>query len=124
MFRTTTLLVASLFVLAACDGTRSTGPVTPGVVNVDPGANRHGIRGILRRAMDVPDTEWQLELVDGSMLRLIGGPEQEIFAGLENQEVFVIGHTTDVENTLVVESCELDTQIYLEFNLRPSARRR
>jgi hypothetical protein len=123
MFRTT-LLLATLCVLVACDKTSTpTGPAPDGPAIVDPGTNGPGlptlqsIRGTLRREMlDSVEVQWNLELGDGTIHRLIGGP-LETYDALMDKAVFVVGLVQE-DGTISVNTCEEDTQIYEEYGRR------
>ena len=115
MYRRTLLLLAGLCTLAACDSAVTTTAPRGGTGYVDPAATLHGVRGVLRQVTDEGNYSWQLELLSGAMLRLVGGPA-EMYEGLRDKEVFVIGRFAD--EGLFVQSVEEDTRILLEFNRR------
>ena len=128
MFRTT-LLLATLCVLAACDKTSTpTGPTTaPGAIGggpiaIDPGNGVQGIRGTLRRTMlDSVDVQWNLELGDGSSYKLIGGPV-DTYEALLDKQVFLTG-TVQEDGSFSVVTLEEDTQIYDAFRHRLPSKR-
>lgn len=128
MFRTT-LLLATLCVLAACDKTSTpTGPTTPigtigvGPIVTEPGAGIQGVRGTLRRTMlDSVDVQWNLELGDGSSYKLIGGPV-DTYEALLDREVFLTG-TLQEDGSFSVVTLEEDTQIYDAFRHRMPSKR-
>jgi len=128
MFRTT-LLLAALCVLAACDNTSTptgpapTGPIGVGPIGTDPvPVGTQGVRGTLRRAMiDSTEVQWNLELGDGSFYKLIGGPVDSYDALLDKQ-VFVTGVAQE-DGSFSVETLEEDTQIYEAFRHRLPTKR-
>jgi hypothetical protein len=121
MFRTT-LLLATLCALAACDKTSTpTAPPTTGInvgpIAVDPPVTAQGVRGTLRRTMvDSAEVQWDLELGDGTFYKLIGGPVDS-YEALIDKQVFVTG-MAQADGSFSVNTLEEDTQIYEAFRHR------
>jgi hypothetical protein len=126
MFRTT-LLLATLCVLAACDKTSTPTAPRTGPVVVDPGTGPgpsqiQTVRGMLRRTMiDSVEFEWNLELGDGTLHKLIGGPV-ETYEALLDKQVFITAVALD-DGSFSVQNLEEDTQIYEEFRHRLRAKK-
>jgi len=126
MFRTT-LLLATLCVLAACDKTKT--PLDPGrppqITTLPPDGgpdNNQGVRGILRRTMiDSVEVQWDLELGDGTFYKLIGGPVDS-YEALLGHQVFVTGVAQD-DGSFSVNTLEEDTQIYEAFRHRMAVKK-